>query len=389
MELSALNILSVIIAFEATLFSIYILSLQVERKISNFFIAFYIFIFGLESVNPLFYQFYFINHPQYAMILDSLFYLELPLIFLYIKAASFKDFKLKIIDCVHLVPFAIAGTIIVFVYHLKPVDIQKKLITSSEVTNEWFLQLLYVLLIGQAIVYSILSLIELHKYKQIVYENYSDISKHNYKWMRRLILAFVFIFIIASVRNVSIYFLPESVHDALFVFLKLIVLIFINWVIYMALKRPYLFSGVNSQIKLIDELIKEKEANMEMELDFILTAKEENLRIRLEKYMTEEKPYLNPSLSLHDLAMQLNVSTRELSVLINKSYKMHYFDFVNSYRVNNAIRILANPTDDKLTILEIMYEVGFNSKSSFNTAFKKHTKLTPSAYKAKHFKSAK
>ena len=60
--------------------------------------------------------------------------------------------------------------------------------------------------------------------------------------------------------------------------------------------------------------------------------------------------------------------------------------FINEYRIKKAMSRLINPIDDKETILEIMYEVGFNSKSSFNTLFKKQTGLTPSEYKKKHMK---
>ena len=56
-------------------------------------------------------------------------------------------------------------------------------------------------------------------------------------------------------------------------------------------------------------------------------------------------------------------------------------DFINTYRIEKAKERLLHPKDEKETILEVMYEVGFNSKSSFNTVFKKKTGLTPSQYK--------
>jgi len=58
-------------------------------------------------------------------------------------------------------------------------------------------------------------------------------------------------------------------------------------------------------------------------------------------------------------------------MVINHYLKKHFFDFVNEYRINAAAEILKNPSNNKLTVLEILYDVGFNSKSSFNTAFKK------------------
>lgn len=72
---------------------------------------------------------------------------------------------------------------------------------------------------------------------------------------------------------------------------------------------------------------------------------------------------------------------RDLSVLINQDLNQHFFDFVNEYCIKNAQDILKDVSKNKLTILEILYEVGFNSKSSFKTAFKKHIGKTPTQYR--------
>lgn len=66
-------------------------------------------------------------------------------------------------------------------------------------------------------------------------------------------------------------------------------------------------------------------------------------------------------------------------VLINHQLDQHFYDFVNTYRIENAMGILKDSSKSKVTALEILYEVGFNSKSSFNTAFKKHTGNTPTS----------
>jgi len=82
-----------------------------------------------------------------------------------------------------------------------------------------------------------------------------------------------------------------------------------------------------------------------------------------------------------DSKKQINVPSRDLSIAINHNLNKHFFDFVNEYRIKKAMEIFKNTTDEKLTVLEVLYEVGFNSKSSFNTAFKKFTGTTPSEYR--------
>ena len=97
--------------------------------------------------------------------------------------------------------------------------------------------------------------------------------------------------------------------------------------------------------------------------------------------MKEKEPFLDSSLTIQDLANQMNVNVRDISVLINQTMGQHFFDFINQYRIEKAKSILKNPEKKNLTVLEILYEVGFNSKSSFNTAFKNYTNLTPTQYR--------
>ena len=130
------------------------------------------------------------------------------------------------------------------------------------------------------------------------------------------------------------------------------------WLIFKALNSPTLFRGIDVN------LITSKEMKLKKLDAQILVLKE---------YMQAENPYLNPSLTIKNLAQQLNMSMRDLSVLINQDLNQHFFDFINAYRIKNVMTILKDTSKDKITILEILYEVGFNSKSSFNTAFKKHT----------------
>jgi AraC-like DNA-binding protein len=98
-------------------------------------------------------------------------------------------------------------------------------------------------------------------------------------------------------------------------------------------------------------------------------------------HMQSQRPYLEPELTLDDLAAQIGVKPKLLSQVINELLQKNFFEFINHYRIEEAKRLLTNPKDKKITVLEVMYEVGFNSKSSFNTLFKKLTGLTPGEFK--------
>ncbi|TGE15965.1 helix-turn-helix domain-containing protein [Hymenobacter elongatus] len=97
-------------------------------------------------------------------------------------------------------------------------------------------------------------------------------------------------------------------------------------------------------------------------------------------YMRQHKPYLNPSLTIHELAMGLQLPPHVLSKVINEGFGQNFFDFVNSYRVDEFKQVMAVPQARQYTLLALALEVGFNSKTAFNRAFKKQTDQTPREY---------
>src|SRR5690606_28387216 len=99
------------------------------------------------------------------------------------------------------------------------------------------------------------------------------------------------------------------------------------------------------------------------------------------RLMELEKPYLNSELNLVKLAEQMNLSTHQLSFLINNAFGENFFNFINRYRVRKAKELLKDPDYDHFNVLVIAYESGFNSKTSFNNTFKKMTAYTPTEYR--------
>ena len=93
----------------------------------------------------------------------------------------------------------------------------------------------------------------------------------------------------------------------------------------------------------------------------------------------EEKIYRDPDLNLDGLAMRLGVSRYQLSQLLNTEMKLGFNKWVQRYRIEAAKSLLK--THPHRTILSIAYEVGFNSNSAFQTAFRSWVELTPSAYR--------
>ena len=102
---------------------------------------------------------------------------------------------------------------------------------------------------------------------------------------------------------------------------------------------------------------------------------------KLETILEEQQVYLNPELSLNILSGNLGIPAYQVSEIINRHYKISFFDLISQFRVNEVKKRLADPAYSHFSVLAISIDCGFNSKSSFNNAFKKITGTTPSEYR--------
>lgn len=134
-------------------------------------------------------------------------------------------------------------------------------------------------------------------------------------------------------------------------------------------------------------LFKEKKNKRTIEKykDSILTKSEsKKLATDLVDIMQNKKPYLKESISLKILSIELKTHPKILSQVINENFDKNFFDYINSYRIEDAKILLADMNYKDYKIYEIMYQVGFNSRSSFNTSFKKNTGITAKQYRERN-----
>lgn len=141
-------------------------------------------------------------------------------------------------------------------------------------------------------------------------------------------------------------------------------------IIILALERPLMNKPVSANMKYHAPAMADREAK--------------SIAESINQVLIEEKPFLDPEFNLDDLSGLTGHSRRTVSEVINNHLNRNFFDLVNSHRIESAKEIFKNNTDPKLTVLEVMFDVGFNSKSSFNTQFKKRTGLTPSEFMKLH-----
>jgi len=363
------------------LFSFYLIFNKLNERSGNIFISFFILYLGLESLDTILVRSsFYLKNPNFYLLIPNLGLLVYPAFYFYIKFIAFKGVKLKWADLLHAIPYIIIGAITIIEYYLKPEDVQFKIMTNRG-DMPWFISSIYYVLRIQGVIYMILSIKIALRFKKIVEENYSTINKRNYIWILQLTIVFIYFTLSTLIFNINRFSLNLLSNDTTFYISASISFAFIIWIIFKTLSQPYLFNGVDANIKLLKEYLAEKEKNNKPSNTAEDKIQNLVLKSKLEKYVTAHEVYLNPSLTIFDLAKGIGLTSTDLSLFLNKHLHKNFFDFINEYRIEKAKSILKDPDKRHLTILEILYDVGFNSKSSFNTAFKRYVGKTPTEYR--------
>ncbi len=285
--------------------------------------------------------------------------LQMPLFYLYVLAACYNNFKIRKKHIIHGLLF------IIFLFIFKITSFSDQSLLFYEIIGEL-----------QFIAYTVVIFIILKKYKTVYLENYSNANYAIYKWLFQITIFSCIAHSFVLIR----WYLSNSIFQEyvlnINIIISLSVLSITIFFVLKALYQPELFTGINMHLKPVKFILENNTTKI------IQKGNSENQHLKkLTSLMKKEKPYLDFELTLQKLAIQTDIPERELSILINHHLNKHFFDFINEYRINDAKTLLKAPTKKELTVLEILYEVGFSSKSSFYTAFKKATNQTPSAYR--------
>ncbi len=218
------------------------------------------------------------------------------------------------------------------------------------------------LILIQALFYTLLSYITIRKHQRKIQQFSSNTEGINLNWLEYIILVLLIVNIIYVLYN--LFYDPKSLNF----FINAVFLVVIYFVAYYSLKQKEIYPVEEQQR---NELISIDADSDTEEVKRKLISDEELLKIKtqLENIMVLQEPYLDSELNLIKLAEMLSVSTHHLSYVINTGFNKNFFQYVNEFRVEYAKILLK--TDSKLSILGIAYESGFNSKTSFNTTFKK------------------
>ncbi|NOS91029.1 MAG: helix-turn-helix transcriptional regulator [Cyclobacteriaceae bacterium] len=203
-------------------------------------------------------------------------------------------------------------------------------------------------------------------YQRNLKNNFSAIDNRTLGWLRNLmyaLLALWFLWSLPYVYELVTNQFSQWHHYPLWIGMSIV----IYWIGYSAYTRREVFEPALFQTP-------EK-------TEPVLSEKTDDHYQNLLTVMKTKKPYLNPELSLELLAADVELSAGYVSQIINKKEKSNFYDFINRYRVEEAKELLANAQFNHYSLLAIGQEAGFNSKTTFNTAFKRYAGVTPSQFK--------
>jgi AraC-like DNA-binding protein len=376
MTLDIPELISVFTVFQLVILTVVILNYKKGKRLSNLLLAGFMASNAILIAQFLLKRFGWISHEKWTLVYslgNYIYLLLIPFLYLYIRSLCYKDFRLRASHLIHGLPFAFLAVFSIFNYFLNNfirqtgtvVYIQQQMGSVEYWSRNIILHI-------QVISYLIASAVVLVKYRNQLRDLYSSIEKIDLNWCNLLLIAFASMWFMdflswtlyifhASFQFISYWLLVSSL---------LINLTFTLIVTYKGLTQTLSFSGIQAPPKYAASRMKQSDCD-------------EIIR-KLSEYVKNEKPYLIPSLSLEDLSEKLTIPVKSLSQAINTRLKQNFYDFINSHRVEEIKKRLFDERFRNLTLLALAYDSGFNSKSVFNAAFKKHTGMTPKEYKFKH-----
>jgi AraC-like DNA-binding protein len=221
--------------------------------------------------------------------------------------------------------------------------------------------------------YVYLTLQKYKAYQVYILENFSSTEKIDFVWLRNLLYAIFAVGVIAFVFfTISTFFINLSYAQDWISYLILGVLVY-----YISIYGYYTDKPDKLHFEETNTTIEEKPLEKAQAQD---TAELDAWRAKIENYMLEHQPYLNPELTLSELSKALSTNTSHLSKVINEGFEQNFNDFINAHRIKEFVERIRKGQHKTETLLSVAYDCGFNSKTTFNRAFKKMHAQTPVEY---------
>ncbi len=318
-----------------------------------FFILVHMFVFYLFFTGDIF------NYPFFLGVEQPLPLLHGVLLYFYVGSITRQLPERRWVLALHFLPVTVTYLWLISFFIL-PSGQKLQVYWNHGVGYEWFIAVKWYSLAFVGFFYVVWSALLLRKHGENIRDQFSDLHKVNLLWLRILTYGLGVIWIVV------VFFRNDAVT-----FTGVVVFVFL--IGFFGVRQGEIFRHTPA----LPENAEEKKKYPKSGLSEEASAKLHQALIQL---MTDGAPYKNSELSIDDLASKLGVHPNYLSQVINQKENKNFYDFVNTYRIEEFKRLIAIPGNRNLTLLSLAFDCGFNSKSSFNRYFKKSTGQTPSEY---------
>jgi AraC-like DNA-binding protein len=359
MILGAIHIVSLIAMFQALLMALFFFLNKKNSRISNVTLATMLLAFAiligcsmimnLDNVKSGY------GLQKLVFVLSFSSFLIGPLLLLYVRSLLDTNYKLQWRDGVHFLPFVLG----VFIAAIYMVSVKQFLIWTYDGRL-----LMSTTVLIQNILYFVVAVQEMRLHGLTIRLFISYINNSRLAWLRFFCVGYIALWLVQLQFFIGWDVLRHPVWCPYGTSLYFVsTFLFFNAMVLVVLKNPEAFSQTQKY-----------------QASGLKPSEKESYRQKLLPLMEKEKLYLNSMLTLPDLAQKMNISPAHLSQIINELFHQHFTDFLNKYRIEESKAILQK-NEQRWNISEIALESGFNSKSTFNSAFKKHTGITPKEFK--------
>lgn len=367
------SIILLLTLIQSLIFSfIFLLRSNKELIYSDKILSFLLFLLGLSTIPHLLgwlnigilwnkFTFYPWNGLELAIV---------PTSFLYLKSRIIPNWKFSTKETINYSLY-----IIYFIYHLSVAVQGQKFATYwwFEVNNKFNIDAVFSFINLSVFIYFSFQLKKLLvQYNKLTLEQFSNIEKLDVKWIRNFFFAYLFFAVTDLILTIMELNIGAQYDKMLFAY---IIVLLISYYISIngLINRPVLLTeeAIDNETNGTD--LKSKTNNYS----------DEEIKIwktKIEDYINREKSYLNPDLRLSELSSKFNINSNSLSTILNLCFEKNFNDLINEYRINYFINKVNEIDLNKYTLLSIAFDCGFNSKTTFNRAFKKVTAQNPSDY---------
>lgn len=316
-----------------------------------------------------------LEYPHLAQVHIPFTFLLGPSLSLFFQATLEKPFTFRWTYWLHFLPFLLAEAWLM-PFYLKPAAIKQAYIEQCYASLPFDHLVLFFVAAFHACVYLAFTFWALNRHARRVKSYFSEIEKKSLEWARHFLLGVALVFLVCLVISIFDVVFADTFSNAMFT-----VLVF--WMALKAIRQPEIFKNETSAV-LEESSLETTDAARDKnkyEKSGFDDRRARQFQERLDKLMAESQLYLQPDLDLKQLSEAVGLSVHHLSQLINQYNGETFYDYINRMRVAYFKQAVLDPENDHLSLLGLAFESGFNSKTAFNTAFKRYAGMTPTAFK--------